>query len=128
MNTNNGLRKGRIKAKQVAWMFPWLDSTYVNEAIKEFASLKSPGPDLIKPIMLKHLPTNFISALTQLYKAMCSIGYTPEQWRKNRLVFIPKPNKTTTRSPEHIGQSLSAAFSSKHMRDSCSGGVRSPFS
>ena len=55
--------------------------------------LKSAGPDGLKPIVMKHFGPVAISCITKLFQAIYSTGHIPRQWRKSRVVFIPKPLK-----------------------------------
>ena len=65
----------------------------VKKAFESFGSLKSAGPDNIKPIALQQLNENMISRITRLYKACIKLGYTPKSWRNSKIVFIPKAGK-----------------------------------
>ena len=74
-----------------------LDTTFtikkVKGAFRSMGSMKSAGPDSLNPIVLKHFGPVAISCITKLFQAIYSTGYTPRQWRKSRVVFIPKPLK-----------------------------------
>ena len=56
-------------------------------------SFKSAGPDGLKPIVMKHFGPKAIRCITKLFQAIYSTGYIPKEWRKSRVVFIPKPQK-----------------------------------
>ena len=71
----------------------------VRLAISTFGDSKSPGPDGIRPIVLKKLGSNAIKRLTHIFKASYLIGYTPKSWRKSNVIFIPKPNKDDYSDP-----------------------------
>ena len=57
-------------------------------------SFKSAGPNGLKPIVMKHFGPKAIGCITKLFQAIYSTGYIPTEWRKSRVVFIPKPQKS----------------------------------
>ncbi len=65
----------------------------VREAISTFGDFKAPGADELKPCIFKHLGDKSIHRLTTMYRASYLLGYTPEQWRNARVVFIPKEGR-----------------------------------
>ena len=71
----------------------WITGELVEAAIKSFGDNKAPGPDGIKPLVLKHLPREATEQLATLYKAILATGSTPSRWRESKVVFIPKPGK-----------------------------------
>ena len=62
-------------------------------SINSFSPNKSPGPDGIKPIMLKNLGGKSIKLLKTLFRASLTLKYVPEAWREATVALIPKPNK-----------------------------------
>ena len=50
--------------------------------------------DGLKPIVMKHFGPKAIGCITKLFQAIYSTGYIPIEWRKSRVVFIPKPQKS----------------------------------
>ena len=72
----------------------WIDDRRVRDALSSFGLDKAPGPDGIKPIVLKNLPDSAINILQRVFAAMIDLHYTPALWRKSEIVFIPKPGKT----------------------------------
>ena len=74
-----------------------LDKTFtikkVRAVFRHMGSFKSAGPDGLKPIVMKHFGPKAIRCVTKLFKAIYSTGYIPNEWRKSRVVFIPKPPK-----------------------------------
>ena len=71
----------------------WINPTLVQKALLGFDKKKSPGPDLLKPIVFGHFPTAIIDYLVQIYKACIYLHYTPRKWKQARVIFIPKPGK-----------------------------------
>ena len=59
----------------------------------KFGSLKTAGPDEIKPIVLQKLPQSTIKRITRIYRASIELGYMPNEWKRSEVVFIPKPGK-----------------------------------
>jgi ribonuclease HI len=78
----------------------WINPERIIKAFNDFKSKKSPGTDGIKPIALKHLPRSLVMVIELIYKAMILLHYTPEEWCKARVVFIPKPGKPDYTSPK----------------------------
>jgi hypothetical protein len=78
----------------------WISQARICKAFNDFKSKKSPGTDGIKPIALKHLPRNLMLIIELIYKAMILLHYTPEEWCKARVVFIPKPGKPDYTNPK----------------------------
>ena len=72
----------------------------VKEAIMSFSNFKTAGTDGFKPIVLKNLPDGFLHRLTILYKVCTALQYNPEEWRKSKVIFIPKQNKTEYDNPK----------------------------
>ena len=74
-----------------------LDKTFtikkVKAAFRHMGSFKLAGPDGIKPIVMKHFGPRAIGCITKIYQAIYSTGYIPMEFRKSRVVFIPKPQK-----------------------------------
>ena len=67
----------------------------IEEAIHSFKSKKSAGPDGLKPFVLKELPISKLEELLFMYKAMILLKYTPTEWTKSKVIWIPKPGKET---------------------------------
>ena len=72
----------------------WITGKLVQKAIESFGDNKAPGVDGIKPIVLKQLPSVMLHRLSLLYRAILTIGSTPETWKRAKVVFIPKPGKS----------------------------------
>ena len=72
---------------------PYFTQERITEAISSFTPLKAAGPDDLQPITLQSLPADAIDVLRQIYNACHTIGYTPECWRKAKVVMIPKIGK-----------------------------------
>ena len=74
-----------------------LDKTFtikkVKAAFRHMGAFKSAGPDGIKPIVMKHFGPRALGCITNIYQAIYSTGYIPTEFRKSRVVFIPKPQK-----------------------------------
>ena len=79
------------------WDEAYLSITKIKEAIDSFKSKKSPGTDEIHPLILQHLPIEYLNVL---YRLCILLGYTPVKWKECRVVFIPKPGKDTYDMPK----------------------------
>ena len=64
-------------------------------AIQRFIPFKSTGPDEVFPALLQHGMAQLIPPLVNIFKGCIALGYLPSGWRKARVVFIPKPGKST---------------------------------
>ena len=71
----------------------WLSVDRIRKAISSFSDNKSPGPDNIRPIILKNLPDSVLSYLSKIFSASIFLGYTPSPWRISKTIFIPKVGK-----------------------------------
>ena len=60
---------------------------------RRLESKKSPGPDGLKPITLKHLPQSMITSIKIIYKAAIALHFTPTKWKSSKVVYIPKVGK-----------------------------------
>ena len=60
---------------------------------------KAAGPDGILPKILQNLPDKAYTILSELYSAAHTIGYSPEIWRKSKVVLIPRIGKADYSSP-----------------------------
>ena len=90
-------KRGRVvKRRQVLdWDESYLSKDKIKEAIDSFKSKKSPGTDGIHPLVLQQLPEEALEYLELLYRTCILLGYTPTKWKECKVVFIPKPGKST---------------------------------
>ena len=78
----------------------WIDVDLIRKAMKQFKPHKAAGPDGLKPIVLKYLPTNALEVISCIYKACITFQYTPKMWRETKVIFLPKPGKDTYDIPK----------------------------
>ena len=78
----------------------WINNRLVRKSLEGFQDKKSPGPDSLKPIVFKHLPSRVISFITSIYKISVHLKYTPFLWKQTRVIFIPKPGKDSYSHPK----------------------------
>ena len=71
------------------------DMENLEEVIQSFKNKKAAGPDGLKPFVLKELSKNKIEELLFIYKTMILLRFTPTQWTKSKVIWIPKPGKDT---------------------------------
>ena len=69
--------------------------TNLEEVIQTFKTKKAAGPDGLKPFVLKELSRNKLEELLFIYKSMIHLKFTPTQWIKSKIIWIPKPGKDT---------------------------------
>ena len=82
----------------------------IQEAFKSFQGNKAPGPDGIKPLVLQHLGGKTRGRLATIYNACLTMGYTPEGWRKAKVVLIPKVGKPDYYDPRAYRPITLASF------------------
>ena len=73
--------------------YEYFSNNRIIQSFKQFMDSKAPGPDGIKPILLKNLPPIFLTRLRRVYEAAYFTGYTPTAWKEAEVIFIPKPDK-----------------------------------
>ena len=66
----------------------WISEERIITAFKGFESKKSPGPDGIKPIALKHLPQSMIKSIKMIYKV-------ESKDKKLQVIKTPMPGAVT---------------------------------
>ena len=98
MQHNN---KHKINTQDIEEAFSdWINVDLVRKALLKFAPYKAAGPDCLKPIVLHHLTDNVLDALTLVYQACIALKHTPKCWRETKVIFLPKPGKTTYDIPK----------------------------
>jgi ribonuclease HI len=71
----------------------------IEDSFNSFAPFKASGPDGILPILIQKGVTIISRTLVNLYRACLQHGYIPANWRRARVVFIPKPGKDDYSNP-----------------------------
>ena len=74
-----------VKQANIDWIRPHL----VARVFDNFKSKKSPGTDELKPIVYKNLTDTYYGFLTDYYKSMIIMAFTPTIWKEVKLIFIP---------------------------------------
>jgi hypothetical protein len=72
----------------------------VEWAIDSFTPYKSPGMDGIFPALLQRGREILILYLVKIFRACLATGYVPAIWRQVKVVFIPKPSRSSYCGPE----------------------------
>ena len=75
------------KTELEKWEQDWITQTKLKLAFKGFHNKKSPGPDQIRPILLKYLPPNMQILTIKLYKLSALLEFTPTKWKECNIVF-----------------------------------------
>lgn len=71
------------------------------ESIKDCGgSSVAPGLDGVKSIVWKNIPDLMVSKMTQCYNMCLSEGKFPKEWKKARLVLIPKAQTSESQIPK----------------------------
>ena len=68
-------------------------ATKLKHAFKEFSNHKAPGPDGLKPIVLKNLDEKTLVRLAHIYEACYKLAHVPETLQESIIAFINKPGK-----------------------------------
>jgi hypothetical protein len=71
----------------------------VEWAIDSFTPYKSPGMDGIFPALLQEGQGILIPYLVKIFRACLATGYVPAMWRQVKVVFIPKPGRSSYCGP-----------------------------
>jgi hypothetical protein len=71
----------------------------VEWAIDSFAPYKSLGMDGIFPALLQEGREVLIPYLIRIFCACLAMGYVPNVWRRDKVVFIPKPGRNSYCGP-----------------------------
>ena len=88
-NSNKYITKTELEK----WDSDWITQTKLKLAFEGFHNKKSPGPDQIRPILLKYLPPKMQILTLKLYKLSALLEFTPTKWKECKIVFIPNPGK-----------------------------------
>ena len=89
-----------IAVEHLLTLHDWIDSDLIRSAMKKFKPNKAAGPDGLKPIVFKYLPTSALEILSIIYKACISLCHTPKVWRETKVIFLPKPGKDSYDIPK----------------------------
>ena len=89
-----------IDTEQLDELHDWIDTDLIRKAMKQFKPNKAAGPDDLKPIIFKYLPTSALEILAIIYKACISLCHTPKVWRETKVIFLPKPGKDSYDVPK----------------------------
>jgi ribonuclease HI len=98
-NATQEFPQPQVVRKAIAPHLHWINTEKFIKAVNLFKNDKAAGPDLIKPIVLKHLPNKVIERICTLYAACIETGYTPKAWKHAKVIFIPKPGKDDYTDP-----------------------------
>ena len=85
--------ESKIIMKTDDWQPDWITNAKLQLAFHQFKNKKSPGPDGLRPLVLKNLSNKCIKHILFIYKACLKLAFTPTKWKGSRVVFIPKPGK-----------------------------------
>ena len=73
----------------------WITARRIKDCLFQFKSKKAAGPDGIKPIVFSHMPEKYFEVIETIYKAMIFTAFTPTKWKEAKVIFIPKPGKSS---------------------------------
>ena len=71
----------------------WLTQARFRTAVKSFKKGKTPGPDEFRAECLAALHPKSVEFILDMFNASISLGYVPWEWRKVKVIFLPKAGK-----------------------------------
>ena len=84
-----------------------MDKSFITEravylAFSSFGPKRTGGPDSFQPKVLQLFVENKVALkrLTELYKAIMTIGYSPKRWCISKVIFLQKPGKSDYSDPK----------------------------
>ena len=77
----------------------FISTEKLRHAIRTAKPFSAPGPDQIKPFVLRQLGPIMLDRLCRLFKASLLSGYTPELFRRSSVVFLPKAGRRDYANP-----------------------------
>ena len=80
----------------------WINKTTITETFKSFGPFKMVGPGDFKPIVLQNLPGPTIESIRKIYTACIKLHYTPSEWKRALINWIPKMGKEDYSNPLHF--------------------------
>lgn len=83
----------------------------IKNIIKKLKNKKSPGHDEITNITLKNLPNKCIILLCKIINAILKHGHFPDDWKKAKVIALPKPGKVANLVQNLRGISLLSGVS-----------------
>ena len=86
--TPDHLRHIKIKS------YPWLTRDRFRLGVQEFKNDKAPGPDEFRAEILRVLDNKTVDYLLDLFTVSIQLNYVPSDWRRTKVLFPSKPNKT----------------------------------
>ena len=69
-------------------------------ALGSFEPLKAAGPDGILPIFLQKAAESIMAELITLFRSSFMLGYIPQNWRRVKVIFIPKAGRSDPTTPK----------------------------
>jgi len=105
------------RATCVDWRVAARIFTYsrVELAISSFTPYKSPGMDGIFPALLQEGWEILIPYLVRIFRTCLATGYVPALWCQAKVVFIPKPSRSSYCGPRDFRPISITSFSLKTM-------------
>ena len=76
-----------------------VSGTKLEWAIKAFSPYKAAGIDGVIPAMLQHALNKITPWLLDIFRGCLRLGYIPTEWRRVRVVFLPKAGRSGHSKP-----------------------------
>lgn len=108
-----GIPAGRPKKEDWAVAKKVVSYNKIEWAIGTFKPYKAAGADNIFPALLQQGKDIIIPILCRLFRACIASSYAPKSWRNARVVFIPKPGKSTYKEPKAFRPITLSSFALK---------------
>ena len=115
----------RVRAGPADWRIAAAVCTEqrVNWAIGTFQPFKSPGVDGIIPALLQRGREEVVPHLVRIFRSSLALGYIPRQWRRARVIFIPKMGRKDTTNPKASRPISLTSFMLKTMKKVVAAGI-----
>ena len=97
------LRRGPLQDGDTA---PQVTQQEVSVAMKDLKTGKAAGYDNVFPEFLKNLGPNALKWLSKFFSRILTEQNIPKQWRRAKVIAIPKPNKDRTEAANYRPISL----------------------
>lgn len=97
LSTNEKKVKKSIKKlsreKVVSPQREFFKADQLKDVIKSIKAKKAPGPDKISNSTIKAFPDPLLKFIVRLFNSCLKIAYFPTQWKKGKIIAIPKAGK-----------------------------------
>jgi hypothetical protein len=102
----------------------YIKTKQIKRVFMKFGPDKASGYDNISPRALQNLPNAAIEVLGRFFRCAISNGYSPKNWRKMKVIFIPKAGKISYSTPKSFRPISLANFTIKALEKLVQGEIK----